>query len=82
MASQEFLHVQCKGLDDKAVPRFRECCVQVESEVVSNSRNKIHPTMERPYRGALHTTIYSVLGCKDATTYKFVPPMLLWLARP
>ena len=28
----------------KIVPRLRECCMQVEAEVVSNSWNKIHQT--------------------------------------
>ena len=32
----------------KAVPRLGECCRQVEAEEVSNSRNKIHQTWERP----------------------------------
>ena len=29
------------GLHYKAVPRLRECCRQVEAEVVSNGRSKI-----------------------------------------
>ena len=32
----------------KAVPRLRECCRQVEAQEVSNSRNIIHQTWERP----------------------------------
>ena len=31
------------------VPRLRECGREVEAEEVSNSRNKIHQTWERPY---------------------------------
>ena len=34
------------GLDYKAVPSLRECCRQVEAEVVSNSRDKIHQTWQ------------------------------------
>ena len=33
----------------KAIPRLRECSKQVEAEVLSNSRNKIHQTWKRPY---------------------------------
>ena len=33
----------------KAVARLRECCRQVETEVVSNSRNKIHQTWKWSY---------------------------------
>ena len=47
-------HKQFTGLDYKAVPRLRECCMQVEAEVVSNSRNKIHQTWEWPYSPALY----------------------------
>ena len=42
------------GLDNKAIPRLRECCGQVEAEVVSNCRNKIHQTWERPWSQALY----------------------------
>ena len=31
-----------------------ECCYQVEAEGVSNSRNKIHQTWERPNSGVLY----------------------------
>ena len=37
------------GLHSKAVPRLRECCRQVEADVVSSSRNKTLATWERPY---------------------------------
>ena len=47
--------VRYTGLHYKAVPRLRECCRQVEAEVVRKSRNKIHQTKERPYNWALHT---------------------------
>ena len=36
------------------IPRLRECCRQVEAEVGSNSRNKIHKTWEQPYSAALY----------------------------
>ena len=38
----------------KAVPRLRECGRQVETEVVSNSRNKVHQTWDRPYSTGLY----------------------------
>ena len=44
----------CTGLDYKVIPRLRECCRQVEAEVVSNSSNKIHQTWEGPYSRALY----------------------------
>ena len=37
-----------------AVPRLQECCRHFEAKVVSNNRNKIHQTWERPYTPALH----------------------------
>ena len=45
---------QCTGYLYKAIRRLRECCRQVEAEVVSNSRNKIHQTWERPFRDSLY----------------------------
>ena len=42
------------GLQYMAGPMLRECCQQVETEVVSNSRNKIHQTWGPPYIGALY----------------------------
>ena len=47
------------GLDYKAVPRSRECCSQVESEVVSNNSrwNKIHQTCEWPISEAPYMII-------------------------
>ena len=48
-----------RGLNYKAVPRLCECCRQVEAKEVSNSRNKIHQTWERPYSGALYSPILS-----------------------
>ena len=44
----------------KAMPRLQECCRQVEAEEVSNSRNKIHPTWERPYRDSLDNNTYLI----------------------
>ena len=44
------------GLPYKAVSRLRECCRQVEAEDVSNIRNKIHQTLERPYIPTLYIT--------------------------
>ena len=38
-----------KGIGYKVVPRLRECCRQVEAEVVSNSRNRIHQTWGLPF---------------------------------
>ena len=35
----------------KAIPRFGECCRQVEAEEVSNSRNKIYQTMCKDFFG-------------------------------
>ena len=35
-------------------PRLRECCRQVEAELVSKSRNKIHQTWGPPIIGALY----------------------------
>ena len=40
---------------------MRECCRQVEAEVLSNSRNKIHQTWGLPYSGALYTLL-SICG--------------------
>ena len=44
----------CTGLQYKAGPRLRECCREVETEMVSNSRNKFHQTWGPPYTGALY----------------------------
>ena len=38
----------------KAVPRLRERCRQVETKVVSNGRNKILQTWDRPHRDSLY----------------------------
>ena len=43
------------GLQYKAGPRLRECCRQVEGQVVSKRRNKIHQTWEWPCTEALCT---------------------------
>ena len=45
---------RCTGLRYNAIPRLPECWRQVEEEVVSNSRNKIHQTWVRPYSKALY----------------------------
>ena len=45
----------------EAVPRSQECCRQVEAEEVSNSRNKIQKTWERPYRDSLYNVGKSVI---------------------
>ena len=42
------------GLGWNVIPRLRECCRQVEAEVVSNSKNKIHQTWGPPFRRALY----------------------------
>ena len=44
----------CTGNPYKAVPQLRECCRQAQAEEVSNSRNKIQQTWERPYRDSLY----------------------------
>ena len=36
-------------------PRLRECCRQVEPEVVRKSKNKIHKTWGQPISGALYS---------------------------
>ena len=36
-----------------AGPRLRECCRQVEAEMVSKSKNKIHQTLGSPISGTL-----------------------------
>ena len=46
--------IQCR-VQEISVPRLRECCRQVEAQKVSNSRNKIHQTWERPYRNFLYS---------------------------
>ena len=48
------------GLLYKAVPRLQECCRHVEAAEVSNSRNKVHQTWERPYRDSLY--VYLVIN--------------------
>ena len=59
-----FQYCQNTGLDYRAVPILRKCCRQVEAEVVSNSRNKVHQTWECHYSPAL--CIYSNgNGCID-----------------
>ena len=50
----------CTGNLYKAVPRLRECCRQVEANEVSNSRNNIHQTWERPYRDSLYGILPSI----------------------
>ena len=51
---QHILENSHTGLHYKVVPRLRECCRQVEADMVSNTRNNIHQTWERPYSGALY----------------------------
>ena len=51
--------VQCTGNLYKAFPWLRECCRQGESEVIRNSRNKIHQTWKRPYRDSLYNYLIS-----------------------
>ena len=48
----------------KAFPRLKECCMQVEAEVVSNSGNKIHQTWERPCSEALYMTVIDGISVK------------------
>ena len=48
------------GSLQKAIPRLREYFSQVETEVVSNSRNKIHQTWVRPFRGSLYNKILEI----------------------
>ena len=38
----------------KASARFHKCCRQVQTEVVSNSRNKIYQTWPKPFSGVLY----------------------------
>ena len=52
----------CTRLDYKADLRLQECCRQVEAEVVSNGRNKVHQTWERPCSQALYIFLLSVRG--------------------
>ena len=42
-------------LGEKVVHRLRECCRQVEADVVSNSRNEVHPTWGSPHSLYLET---------------------------
>ena len=42
----------------KAVPRLQECCKQLQAEYISNNRNKIHQTWERPYRDSLYEGVW------------------------
>ena len=65
------------GLQYKAGLWLRECCRQVEAEVLSNSRNKIHQTWCLPYTRALYNSFdngqyifsvhESILGVYDTT---------------
>ena len=45
------------GLGLKAPARLREFCRQVQAEVVSYSRNKIHQTLPKPFSLALYLTL-------------------------
>ena len=56
---------------------MRECCRQVEAEVASKSRNKIHQTWGPPISGALYIHIHAghvcymaqgIIGCNNVTT--------------
>ena len=47
-------HLLTTGNIYKTIPKLQECCRQVETELVSNSRNKIHQTWRRPYSPALN----------------------------
>ena len=50
--SVALIYTDYTGLDFKAVSKLRECCRQVEAEVVSISRNKVCQTLERSYSPA------------------------------
>ena len=65
---------RCTGNLYKAVPRLRGCCRPVEAEEVSNSRNKIHRTWERPYRDSLYS---QMRGCSRARVTVGVLYMIL-----
>ena len=62
-----WIPLNCTGNLYKAVPRLQECCWQVEAEVVSNSKNKIHQTWERPYRDSLVGLIATGLAARRFT---------------
>ena len=51
------MYSESTGNLNKAVPRLRECCRQVEAEEVSNSRNNIHKTRELSYSQALYVVV-------------------------
>ena len=58
------------GLYYKAVSRLRECCRQVEAEVIINSRNKLLRTWARPYSGALYVATVDSFCCGSVGWYK------------
>ena len=60
-------------LGKTASARFRECCRQVQEEVVRSSRNKIHQAWPKPFSRALQREAKS-------GSEKF-PPLLLLLSR-
>ena len=39
----------------KVVPRLRECCSLSQTDVISNSSNKIHQTWQPPFGQALYS---------------------------
>ena len=49
-----WLYTTLQGWAKLPFPRLRECCRQVEAEVVSNSQNKIHQTWERKFSPPLY----------------------------
>ena len=61
------MKVLIQGSTNRRGPRLRECCRQVEAEVVSKSRNKIHQTQGPPISGALYCGFETSRGVNDGS---------------
>ena len=57
-------------------PRLRECCRQVEAEMVSRSRNKVHQTCGPPISGALY--MYLCYGLSNYVRHPVILHVLNW----
>ena len=53
------------GVAKIVLPRLRECSGQVEAEVVSNSRNKIHQTWESLFGTPMYTVVSPLTHALD-----------------
>ena len=71
----EVVTANCRGgLKSPPGLRLRECCKQVEAEVVSNSRNKAHQTGGPPFRPPLQSPCW----CRQKADAEWVIIMTKW----